>query len=149
MSDVPEVVVSESGAGLFSQEIKIGSHHLTADEPVNVGGKDLGPSPYDFLMVSLGTCTSMTVRMYAKLKAIPLEKITVHLTHDKIYDEDCKHCENENSKIDHINVVLELAGNLTPEQSAKLLAIANQCPVHRTLTSKIVINTQLKKEDGK
>lgn len=138
-----EVLVYESGKGKFAQEIAAGTHHLEADEPVANGGNDLGPSPYEFLLTALGTCTSMTVRMYADLKKIPLQKISVKLTHEKIYAEDCQNCESNQAKIDHIDRKIELTGTLTPEQRQRLLEIANKCPVHRTLTSEITITTEL------
>lgn len=141
-----ETVVSESGKGKFTQEIKIGSHLLTADEPIASGGNDTGPSPYDFLLAGLGACTSMTLRMYAELKKIPLDKVIVRLHHEKIYAEDCADCENKGSKIDHITRQIELQGDLTEEQRQKLLDVANKCPVHRTLTSKILITTALVKD---
>ena len=138
-----EAVVSESGKGRYTQEIKIGTHVLIADEPIENGGTDTGPSPYDFLLAALGACTSMTLRMYAELKKIPLRKVIVKLQHEKIYAKDCIDCENSNSRIDHINRQIELQGDLTEDQRKKLLEIANKCPVHRTLTSKILITTEL------
>ncbi|MBL7481194.1 OsmC family protein [Legionella sp. 27fs60] len=138
-----ETIVSESGTGKYAQEIRIGEHTLKADEPLANGGNDSGPSPYDFLLAGLGACTSMTLRMYADLKQIPLKKVIVTLQHEKIYAEDCAECENKNTKIDHINRQIQLEGNLTEEQRQKLLEMANKCPVHRTLTSKILITTEL------
>jgi putative redox protein len=138
-----QVVVSESGKSHFSQQIVIGHHVLTADEPLANGGNDLGPSPYDFLLTALGTCTSMTLRMYADLKNIPLKKVTVNLKHEKIHATDCAECENSDAKIDHIQRVIKLDGDLTTTQREKLLEIANKCPVHRTLTSKIHITTHM------
>lgn len=139
-----EIIVRESGKSRFAQEIKSGNHILIADEPIAAGGNDAGPSPYDFLLIALGTCTSMTLRMYADFKKIPLEGITVKLTHEKSHQKDCENCENTNSKIDIIERKIELRGNnLTQEQKNELLNIANKCPVHRTLTSKIVINSEL------
>ncbi len=138
-----EIIVRESGKNKFAQEIITGNHILIADEPIASGGNDTGPSPYDFLLIALGTCTSMTLRMYADLKKIPLEKITVKLKHEKIHESDCANCENTNSKIDLIDRQIDLQGNLTQEQRIKLLNIANKCPVHLTLTSKIIINSKL------
>jgi putative redox protein len=140
-----ETIVSESGKGRYAQEIIIGTHVLTADEPAQSGGNDLGPSPYDFLLSALGACTSMTLRMYAELKKIPLQKVIVKFQHEKIYAKDCADCDNSNSRMDHINRQIELQGDLTEEQREKLLEIANKCPVHRTLTSKISITTELVK----
>lgn len=137
------ITVQESGKGKYAQDISVGSHLLTADEPIANGGNDLGPSPYDFLLAGLGACTSMTLRLYADVRKFPLEKVIVRLAHDKIHIEDSKNCENKEVKVDHIDRKIELVGNLTQEQREKLLEIANKCPVHRTLTSKIVIKTEL------
>lgn len=137
------VIVRESKIGHYTQDIIINGHLLTADEPVAVGGNDLGPSPYGFLLSSLGACTSITLRMYADFKKIPLERTIVKLNIDKVYAKDCENCEDKNSMIDHIDRQIELQGNLTAEQRQKLLEIANKCPVHRTLTSKILISTKL------
>ncbi len=138
-----ETVVTETRDGQFTQKIMIGNHVLIADEPIINGGQDTGPSPYDFLLAALGSCTSMTLRMYSKLKKFPLEKITVRLKHEKIHTDDCIGCENSGSKIDQIERLIELEGALTEEQRTQLLEIANKCPVHRTLTSKIIIVTKL------
>lgn len=140
---VTRVVVQEAGKGKFAQEIKVGSYTLFADEPAAYGGNDTGPSPYDFLLAALGTCTSMTIRMYADLKKIPLKKVLVKLNIEKVYATDCADCTNDQAKIDKITRLIELQGDLNQEQRMKLLDIANKCPVHRTLTSKIVINTEL------
>lgn len=137
------VIVRNATNGRFAQEIMIGQHTLIADEPITNGGNDLGPSPYDLLLAALGTCTAMTLRMYADLNHIPLQQAIVKLTHEKIYAKDCENCENNNAKIDHINRYIELQGNLDAEQRKKLLEIANKCPVHRTLTSNISITTML------
>lgn len=138
-----EIIVQESGKGKYAEDIIIGQHMLIADEPMTSGGNDLGPSPYDFLLAALGSCTAMTLRMYADLKKIPLEKVIVRLAHEKRYADDCNDCENQNAKIDHIDRKIELQGNLTTIQREKLLDIANKCPVHKTLTSKIMIATTL------
>jgi putative redox protein len=138
-----EIVVVESGLGKFTQNVIIGQHMLTADESIENGGTDAGPSPYEFLLTALGTCTSMTLRVYADFKKIPLTKVTVKLKHEKVYAQDCQNCESSNSKIDHIDRKIELSGDLTQEQRNKLLEIANKCPVHRTLTSEIDITTSL------
>ena len=142
-TNVNLIIVNESKEGPYTREVIIGEHRLTGDESVDNGGNDSGPSPYDFLLTALGTCTSMTVRTYAKLKQIPLKNIIVRLSHQKIHADDCVNCEEKNAKIDKIEVGLELQGDLTSEQMDKLLEIANMCPVYRTLTSKILINTQL------
>jgi uncharacterized OsmC-like protein len=140
-SDTGSVVVRGSAAG-FAQEIVVGRHRMTADEPVSAGGTDTGPSPYDFLLAALGACTSITVGMYARRKGWPLEGVTVNLRHAKIHASDCAECETKEGMLDRIERDIHFAGSLTTEQRSKLLEIANKCPVHRTLTSEIVIKTQ-------
>jgi putative redox protein len=137
------VIVRESNQGPYTREITANNHVLIADEPTQYGGNDLGPSPYELLLASLGSCTSLALRMYANYKKIPLEKATVKLKHYKIHAEDCKNCSDKNSMLDRIDVQIELQGNLSLEQRTKLLEIAKHCPVHRTLTSQILINTEL------
>ena len=139
-SDIRSVVVRGSAAG-FAQEIVAGPHRMTADEPVSVGGTDTGPTPYDFLLAALGACTSITVGMYARRKGWPLEEVTVNLRHAKIHASDCAECEMKEGMLDRIERDIHFAGSLTNEQRSKLLEIANKCPVHRTLTSEIVIRT--------
>jgi len=127
----------------YRTEIRAGTHALVADEPESVGGSDAGPTPYDYLLAGLGSCTGMTLRMYADRKDWPLEEATVHLTHEKIHAEDCDHCETDEGKVDHIRREIELKGDLTPEQRQRLLEIANKCPVHRTLHSDVDVETAL------
>lgn len=134
------VEVSESHAGTYAQRIRAGGHPLTADEPEPIG-TDTGPSPYDLLLAALGACTSMTVRMYADRKQWPLDDVHVALRHAKIHAEDCEHCETKAGTIDHIERRITLSGSLDDEQRAKLLEIANKCPVHRTLHSEVDIET--------
>ena len=137
-----EVVVRGSAAG-FAQEIVVGAHRLAADEPTSAGGTDTGPNPYDLLLASLGSCTSMTVALYAQRKGWPLEGVTVRLRHSRIHAADCADCETREGMIDRIERDIELAGALTAEQRARLLEIAGRCPVHRTLVSEIDIRTRL------
>ncbi len=134
----PSVVV-RGGAGSFKQEIIAGKHRLIADEPVSVGGGDAGPDPYDYLLASLGVCTSMTVGLYARRKQFPLENIKVSLWHSRIHAKDCEECETKEGMVDRIDVEVELTGALSAEQHAALMDIAAKCPVHRTLTSEINI----------
>jgi len=130
----------------YKNRITIGNHQLLADEPKDVkGGEDLGPSPYDFLMCALGSCTSMTLHMFASRKGIPLEQVLVDLKHDKIHAQDCEKCEGKTGLVDRISVQLELIGtNLTSEHRATLLDIASKCPVHKTLLSNTVLPIALK-----
>jgi putative redox protein len=137
----PGVVVRETNAGRFQQEIRVGAHRLVADEPVEVGGLDSGPGPYDLVLAGLGACTSMTLRLYAERKALPLARVTVRLTHAKIHAADCEACETEEGMIDRIDRTITLDGELDEPQRARLLEIADKCPVHRTLTSEIDIRT--------
>lgn len=142
--DTPEntVKVRETRRGKFQQEIIVGPHRLMADEPVDAGGLDSGPGPYDLLLAALGACTSMTVRLYADLKALPLKRTEVRLRHEKIYAKDCAECETKEGKIDRIERVIAFEGDLSAEQRAKLLEIADKCPVHRTLKSEVDIRTR-------
>jgi uncharacterized OsmC-like protein len=136
------VVVSGNASG-FAQEIEAGRHRIAADEPAAAGGTDTGPSPYDLLLGALGACTSMTVAMYARRKQWPLERVSVRLQHARIHAEDCAECETKEGRLDRIEREISLIGPLTAEQQARLLEIANRCPVHRTLTSEIDIRTRL------
>ncbi len=136
------VVVEETGAGKFLNQVRVGSHELAADEPVGFGGLDAGPSPYDYLLAGLGACTSMTLRMYADRKGLPLENVSVSLRHEKIHAEDCADCETSEGRIDHIDREIKIVGNLTEPQRTRLLEIADRCPVHRTLHSEVHIETR-------
>lgn len=137
------VTVSETLENKFTQSIAVGGHHLRADEPESFGGTDTGPSPYDLLLASLGACTSMTLRLYADRKNWPLEHVTVRLKHEKIHARDCAECETKEGKIDRIDREIELQGALDASQRARLLDIANKCPVHRTLYSEVIVPTRL------
>ena len=137
-----EVVVRGKESG-FAQAISARSHYLQSDEPVTAGGSDTGPTPYELLLASLGSCTSMTIGMYARRKAWLVESITVTLRHSRVYAEDCENCESKDVMLDRIERDIVLLGQLTVEQRAKLLEIANKCPVHRTLQSKIDIQTRM------
>ncbi|ARU88079.1 alpha/beta fold hydrolase [Pseudomonas sp. M30-35] len=120
------------------------SHKSVSDEPVSVGGSDLGPTPYALLLMSLGACTSMTIRMYANRKGIPLEDINIRLVHDRVHAEDCAACEEREGQIERIQRFISFKGEqLTQEQIESMLKIANRCPVHKTLESKPVITTEL------
>jgi putative redox protein len=136
------IVVASTGQGRFEQAMLDGRHMLVADEPVSAGGADVGPGPYEFLLMSLGSCTSMTVHLYAARKQWPLEQVVVRLRHAKVHAEDCSDCENNpKAMIDRIDRAIEFIGALDAEQRSRLLQIANQCPVHRTLSSRIDIKT--------
>ena len=125
--------------GVFSDH-----HQLMSDEPKSVGGQDLGPSPYDLLLMALGACTSMTLRMYANHKKLPLDDVEVTLRHERIHAVDCEHCEETDGKIERITRELSVRGDLTDQQRQRLLEIADRCPVHRTLENRPHIETRLK-----
>jgi uncharacterized OsmC-like protein len=135
-------VVVRGNASGFSQEVTVGAHRLRVDEPVSVGGGASAPDPYDYVLVGLGACTSMTLGLYARQRKWPLENITVSLRHSRIYAKDCAECETKEGMLDRIDVEVDLTGPLTAEQRTKLMEVAGKCPVHRTLKSEIDIRLQ-------
>ena len=137
------VVIVRGAATGFAQEIIAGPHQFFCDEPTTVGGTDTGPTPYDLLLAGLGSCTSMTIAMYARRKQWALERVTVRLRHSRVHAEDCAGCETRPAWLTLIERDIELEGVLDEEQRARLLAIANRCPVHLTLTSQMDIRTTL------
>ncbi len=139
--DIGTVLVRETHSGKYQQEILTGPHRLLADEPEKLGGLNSGPGPYDFLLAGLGACTSMTIRLYADFKKLPLENVSVRLSHGKIHAKDCETCDTKVSMVDHIDRAITLEGPLDAEQRKKLMEIADKCPVHKTLKSKINIST--------
>ncbi len=136
-------VTTRTGRTGFYTEMFANGHALIADEPKSYGGTARGPSPYEYLLASLGACTSMTLQMYARHKKWPLEDAVVRLSHSKIHAEDCADCEEADGKIDRIDREVELSGNLSDEQRLRLLEIADHCPVHKTLHGKISVKTSL------
>jgi uncharacterized OsmC-like protein/fermentation-respiration switch protein FrsA (DUF1100 family) len=143
LSEAPRnVVVRETRNSKLQQTVSVGPHRLLADEPVAAGGEDSGPGPYDFLLAALGACKSMTMRLYADRKSLPLERATVTLHHSKIHAQDCAECETREGMLDQIDVAIGLEGALDAEQRKRILEIADKCPVHRTLTSEIRIVTR-------
>ena len=135
--------VEETLSGRYINSLRAGRHAWTADEPAAVGGNDAGPGPYELLLMALGACTSMTVRMYAERKQLPLKRVRVRLAHRKIHAQDCADCATKEGLLDEITREIVLEGELTEEQREKLLQIANKCPVHRTLTSEIKVRSKL------
>ena len=130
-----KVIVAENGQGRYQQQVIAGQHQLIADEPASMGGADAGPAPFDFIMSGLGACTSMTLRMYAERKELPLTKVSVELSHDKV--------EIDGVQRDRITRQITLDGNLSAEQRQRLLEIANKCPVHRALSQSIQLDCTL------
>ena len=140
--------VTEADATGFLQDVTAGpTHHALADEPLAYGGTDKGMSPYQFLAAGLGACTSMTIRMYARRKKWPLMGVSVDVTHDKVHAQDCETCEGSVNKIDRFSRLIRLDGDLDADQRARLLAIADKCPVHRTLEHGNLIETRLSDDD--
>ena len=137
------VVVAETGNGRFEQALLDGRHLVHADEPGAVGGGDIGPSPYELLLMSLGACTSMTLRLYAKRKQWKLRRVVVRLRHRRAHAADCQNCESPGARIDRVERSIELIGELDAEQRRRLLDIADMCPVHRTLSAGVDIRTAL------
>ncbi len=129
------VTVKENGQGRYQQEIRAGKHQYLADEPVDMGGANAGPAPFDFIMSGLGACTSMTLRMYAERKELPLRQVTVELSHHKV--------EVDGVTRDCIQRSITLDGDLTAEQRQRLLEIANKCPVHRALSQSFLLDCSL------
>jgi putative redox protein len=143
MTDSGETrVVVRTGEGLCT-EMKAGGHELVADEPTSLDGTDTGPTPYDYLLAALGSCTTMTLRMYADRKGWPLESVTVRLPQDRIHAADCEECETEEGRIDRIEREIELEGPLDEKQRRRLLEIADMCPVHRTMQTEALVKNVL------
>lgn len=138
------VTVTENGIGKFGQDISVGPHLFHADEPPSVGGRNTGPTPYQLLSAGLGACTTMTLRLYAGHKKIPLERVSVDVRHNKTHAEDCESCETQDGKIDTFEREITLEGDLDAETRQRLLEIADKCPVHRTLHSEVQVVTTLK-----
>lgn len=137
------VLVKETGSGGFQQKVTSGAHQMLADEPASAGGGDTGPSPYDLLSAALGACTSMTLRMYATRKGLQLGRISVGISHGKVHAQDCAECEGREGRIDRFERRITIEGGVPSNLEAKIVEIANKCPVHRTLEASSVVVTQL------
>ncbi|MGI9534006.1 MAG: bifunctional alpha/beta hydrolase/OsmC family protein [Thermodesulfobacteriota bacterium] len=142
--DGNDVAVSTKLSGYFST-INASGHYLFADEPIKFGGTENGPTPYDLLLASLGSCVNMTLKMYADRKEIPLENVITRLSHKKVHAEDCEDCETNEGKIDYIEKEIELKGDISEDQLDRLLYISEKCPVHKTLKSEVSITSKIKK----
>jgi putative redox protein len=140
----PDGVEVYTGASGYTSTVRVGQHSFLVDESTSVGGADLGPNPYDYLLAALGACTAITLRMYADRKDIPLAGVRVRLRHTKIHATDCAECETGEGKVDRIDRELELEGALDEAQRARLLEMADRCPVHRSLATRIVVHTALR-----
>ena len=129
------VLVVESGRGRYQQEVHVGQHQLLADEPESMGGGDSGPAPFDFILAALGSCTSITLRMYAERKGLDLRRVSVALSHEK--------ADLDGSRRDRIQRRITLEGDLTPAERQRLLEIAEKCPLHRALSQPLLIESRL------
>lgn len=138
-----EGVVVQTGIGKFGTEVHTVSHRFVADEPISYGGDDTGPTPYDLLNAALGTCTAMTLKMYADRKKWPFEGTRIHVTHERDHAEDCGHILDENVQVQALKRKIEILGDsLDEEQRAKLIEITDKRPVHRTLEGHLHIHTE-------
>ena len=135
----PNEVIVRGGERGFVTEILARGHKLIADEPAAAGGTDMGPTPYDFLLAALGSCTAMTLRMFADRRKWPLESVTVRLWQSRVYEKDCEECDVKSVGIDQIEREIEFAGPLTEEQREGLLRIADRCPVSQTISRGIQV----------
>ncbi len=140
-------VVVRGGRGL-SQQIEAGGHQIVADEPVSAGGQDLGPNPYELLLAALGSCSAMTVRLYADRKGWPLEGLEIRLSHTRIHADDCRDCETRSGWLDQISKRVALRGPLDEAQRQRLAEIAERCPVQVSLTRETVVRQELAPADG-
>lgn len=138
-----EVVASLDSADGFTTPMKVGSHFITADEPISYGGNNFGPSPYQLVSAGLSACTVMTIQMYAKRKKWPLENVEVHTSYQKLHAADCENCESSEAKIDTFQRAIKLTGDLDEKQISRIMEIADKCPVHKTLKNEIRIATTL------
>ena len=137
-------VMANLGATGYTTQIIAGNHHLLADEPIKVGGSDLGPNPYELVSSGLAACTSMTIHMYARRKEWKVENVETHVSYSKKHAEDCENCENDKAKIDHFEREVSIKGDLDEKQLKRLMQIADKCPVHKTLSSQAKITTKLR-----
>jgi len=142
-------VVVQTGHGRFGTEVHTKTHRFIADEPRSYGGDDTGPTPYDLLLAALGTCTAMTMKMYAQRKKWPFEGARIHVTHERDHRADCEKALDEHVRVEALNRTIEVIGDdLTEEQRARIVEIADRCPVHRTLEGQLHIHTRVVGEGG-
>ncbi|WP_263808273.1 bifunctional alpha/beta hydrolase/OsmC family protein [Salinibacter sp.] len=145
--ETPDEDVVTRTEGTYRTAIQAGRHALVGDEPESVGGDDDGPTPYGFLLSALGSCTGMTLRMYADRKEWPLDETIVRLSHEKVHAEDCEDCDTEQGQVDRITREIEIRGRLSDDQRERLFEIANKCPVHRTLLGDVDVRSSLRSRD--
>lgn len=141
-----KIVHIHNGSDNYKTSLTAGNHQLIADEPESVGGKDKGPDPYDYLLMSLGSCTAITLRMYIQRKKWQVDDIFVELRHFKDHAEDCEDCDEKSAKIDKIEEEIIINGDLTDEQLDKLLKISHKCPVFKTLQGSMEAKTSISRQ---
>lgn len=139
-------VVVKVGAEALLADVQAGRHTWLVDEPVEAGGQDRGPTPYELLLSALGACTAITLRLYASQKQWPLEAVEVRLSHQRVHVQDCERCEQPGHMLEEVHKELRLLGPLTPEQRRRLEAISQKCPVQKTLMGSLRIATTLLEE---
>ena len=144
LSTEHNVVASLDASDGFTTALKVGSHFMTADEPLSFGGNDYGPSPYELVSAALSACTVMTIQMYAKRKGWSLDNVQAHTSYSKSHAKDCENCETDNSKLDTFVREITISGNLDEKQKSRIMQIADKCPIHKTLNSTVQIITKLK-----
>jgi putative redox protein len=148
MSTTPsKSVLVKVGADTLLADVEAGRHTFVLDEPLDAGGHDQGPTPYDLLLSALGACTAITLRLYADQKKWPLEAIEVRLRHQRVHRSDCEHCEQPGEMLEEIEKELRLLGPLTPEQRQRLELVSQKCPVQKTLMAGLRISTRLAPEN--
>lgn len=140
---MPNVIVRNLEGHQFTQNLIAGTHAFYADEPEDEDGDELGPDPYELLLWALGACTSMTLMMYARRQGWDLRDVRIHLHHERVHEQDCENSDDQNARLDRVERVIALEGNLTAEQRRKLLSVAARCPVHRTLQNRPVVVDRL------
>ncbi len=138
-----QVVAKLDNMEEFTTQLKVGKHYLVADEPETIGGNDFGPTPYGYITAGLSSCTAMTIKMYVARKGWNLKSVEVHTSYDRSHKEDCENCEDPSAKIDTFHKEVKLEGDLSEEQIARIMKIADKCPVHRTFLSETQVITKL------
>jgi len=136
-------IIIKTGKEGYKAEIISGNHAFFADEPISAGGTDTGPNPYEYLLAALGSCTALTLRLYANNKKWPVDAIEVHVSHTRDYLKDCEDCPDKDAKIEHIDIKIKITGNISQEQLDRMLDISTRCPVHKTLDSKVDMSSSL------
>ncbi len=145
MADSKKIVHIHIDKNNYKTVMTAGQHELVSDEPLKSGGKDLGPDPYDYLLMALGSCTAITMRMYANRKEWPVEDIYIEMRHNKVHAEDCEDCDDPKARIDKIEKEIIVKGDLDRDQIDRLLEISKKCPVHKTMIKSVIVDSTIEK----